>query len=127
MRPIFATIDLNALRYNLAVARKHLGLATQLQAVVKANAYGHGLARVRPALDEADGLAVIELEKALELRTDLGWRKEIAVLEGFYDFDEIAQFQSHGISAMIHTREQIEMLERVSSGAPIKEIGRAHV
>ena len=79
-----------------------------------------GLARVRPALDAADGLAVIELEKALELRTQLAWNKEIAVLEGFYAFDEIAQFQAHAISAVVHTAEQIDMLARAEPGARIK-------
>jgi alanine racemase len=120
MRPISATIDLNALRHNLNVARTQIGPQVKLHAVVKADAYGHGLARVRPALDVADGLAVIELEKALELRTELAWIKEIVVLEGFYAFEEIALFQAHSVSAVVHTVEQIEMLERVRGGKQIK-------
>jgi alanine racemase len=120
MRPITATIDLSALRHNITVARSRIGPNVKLHAVVKADAYGHGLARVRPALDGADGLAVIELEKALELRTALAWKKEITVLEGFYAFDEIALFQQHAVSAMIHAIEQVHMLESVRSGPKIK-------
>jgi alanine racemase len=120
MRPISATIDLSALRHNLAVARSHIGPRVKLHAVVKADAYGHGLARVRPALDAADGLAVIELEKALLLRTELAWTKEIAVLEGFYAFEEIALFQAHAVSAVVHTIEQVVMLESAHAGAKIK-------
>ncbi len=122
MRPITATIDLNALAHNLGLARSHLGPKVKLHAVVKANAYGHGLARVRPALDAADGLAVIELEKALELRTALGWHKEIVVLEGFYAYDEIALFQAHQLCPVIHTMEQIEMLERAPPAPRLKVV-----
>jgi alanine racemase len=120
MRPISATIHLPALAHNLAVARKHVGAGVKLHAVVKANAYGHGLTRVFPALGEADGLAVIELENAMLLRQSLGWQKELMVLEGFYAFNEIAQFQAHRISAVVHTSEQIDMLERAPAGQPIK-------
>ena len=60
-RPILAQINLAALRKNLRVAREK-SAGAQLLAVVKANAYGHGLARVLPALKDADGLALVELD-----------------------------------------------------------------
>jgi alanine racemase len=120
MRPLSATIHLRALAHNLAIARKHVGMGVALHAVVKANAYGHGLTRVYPALGGADGLAVIELENAIFLRETLGWKKELMVLEGFYAFDEIAHFQAQRINAVVHTIEQIEMLERAPEGEPLK-------
>ncbi|HXX82860.1 MAG TPA: alanine racemase, partial [Casimicrobiaceae bacterium] len=65
-RPILAQINLAALRANLGIARQRARQA-QLLAVVKANAYGHGLLRVLPALADADGLALLELDAAILL------------------------------------------------------------
>ena len=67
MRPIRARIDSAALRHNLAAARRRAP-HSRIWAVVKANAYGHGLARTARALSGADGLALIELDAALQLR-----------------------------------------------------------
>src|SRR5439155_1519283 len=66
-RPLIAQVNLSALRANLAKARERAPGA-QVLAVVKANAYGHGLRRVLPALGEADGLALVEIEAAITLR-----------------------------------------------------------
>jgi len=66
-RPIVATVDLAAIAANVAQVRRYAPGA-EVMAVVKANAYGHGLLRVLPALADADGLALIELDAALALR-----------------------------------------------------------
>lgn len=58
-------------------------LGSRLWAVVKANAYGHGLARVWNALSAADGFAMLNLEEAILLR-ELGWKGPILMLEGFF-------------------------------------------
>ena len=63
-RPLYAQLSLPALRANLARVRE-LAPGTQLLAVVKANAYGHGLMRLLPGLADADGLALIELDAAI--------------------------------------------------------------
>ena len=63
----YAQINLAALRSNLAQVREYAP-GTQVLAVVKANAYGHGLMRVLPALDDADGLALSSSDAAYELR-----------------------------------------------------------
>ncbi len=120
MRPISASISLRAFRHNLARARQAAGAGVLVQAVVKANAYGHGLARIYPALDGADGLAVIELENAVLLREQLGWQREITVLEGFYTPAELDVFAAHRISAVLHCEEQIAMLEATTLAQPIK-------
>lgn len=62
-RPILATIDLGAMRHNLARARE-AARGRFLWAVVKANAYGHGLARALRAFADADGLALLDLDEA---------------------------------------------------------------
>ena len=72
MRPLTATIDLAALRHNLEVVRRYAPRA-RVMAVVKANAYGHGLERACAALTTADGFAVLGLNEALALRA-LGWK-----------------------------------------------------
>ena len=71
-RPLHAFIHPQALQHNLSRLRLAAGDA-RLWAVVKANAYGHGLARAYEALRAADGFALLDLNEAQTLR-DLGWR-----------------------------------------------------
>ena len=81
-RPIKAIIDLKALRHNLSLAKNHAGNA-KVFAVVKADAYGHGLDRVLPGLTSADGFAVLEFDSAIRIR-DAGIDKPVLLLEGFF-------------------------------------------
>ncbi|MEO8136365.1 MAG: alanine racemase [Betaproteobacteria bacterium] len=107
-RPVKAVVDLGALAHNLALARQ-LSTPARLFAVVKANAYGHGLSRVLPALSAADGLALVELESAVYLRA-LGWRKPILLLEGFFDGSELSLMAQHGLSTVVHHEAQVQAL-----------------
>jgi alanine racemase len=107
-RPIRAVLNLAALAHNLARARA-LAAPGRVYAVVKANAYGHGLSRVLPALAAADGLALIELEAAIYLRA-LGWRKPILLLEGFFDARELDAVTEHGFAIVVHHDAQVEAL-----------------
>ena len=66
-RPILATIKTSALAHNLGVARK-CAPQSKVWAVVKANAYGHGLVAAARALHEADGYAMLDFEEAIRLR-----------------------------------------------------------
>ena len=72
---------------NYAVARRHAPRSRVL-AVVKANAYGHGLARVARALPQADGFATLEIDGAVRLR-ESGFAREILLLEGFFERAEL--------------------------------------
>jgi len=110
MRPIRVRIDSAALRHNLDAARRRAP-RSRICAVVKANAYGHGLSRAVRALAAADGLALIELEAALELRR-LGERRPIMLLQGFFSPDELEPIATHGLTAVVHDAEQLAMLER---------------
>lgn len=108
-RPIRASIDLDALRHNYGVAREHAGKAS-VWAVVKANAYGHGLLRVARALvDAADGFALIELGGAIALR-EAGITQPILLLEGFYDADELPLFAQHRLTPVVHSLHQVKLL-----------------
>ena len=109
MRPLTATIDLSALRHNLAVARSHAPRSSVF-AVIKANAYGHGLLRAARAFSEAEGYALVELEAAVRLR-EAGYAQRIALLEGYFEPSEIAVFAEHRLTAVVHSAEQLAMLE----------------
>jgi alanine racemase len=117
MRPISATIHLSALRHNLAVAKRHAPGAKAF-AVIKANAYGHGLARALPAFESADGIALLELDAAIGLR-ETGERRRIALLEGFFDPKELLRFVEHRLTAVVHSREQLEMLKGLAAGSDL--------
>jgi alanine racemase len=110
-RPIRAVFDLAAFRENLAVARARAPHARTL-AVVKANAYGHGLARAVRALEAADGYALLDLDDAVSLR-EAGVTKPILLLEGVFEADDLQVVGEHGLSIVVHDDEQIGLLEAV--------------
>ncbi len=116
-RPIEATIDLQALRDNVAVARRHAGGANVF-AVVKADAYGHGLERVLPALEAAEGFAVVELDAAIRIRAAAA-RKPILLLEGFFDERELVAISGHRLSTVVHEHSQLDMLLSASLPQPV--------
>ncbi|HJU21702.1 MAG TPA: alanine racemase, partial [Casimicrobiaceae bacterium] len=87
-------------------------------AVVKADAYGHGLMRVLPALADADGIALIELDTAVRLR-ERGERRPILLLEGFFEASELETFAAQSLASVVHCVEQVEMLERATLSHPL--------
>ncbi|SNR83544.1 alanine racemase [Methylobacillus rhizosphaerae] len=109
MRAITATLNLTALRHNLQLVRQ-LAPATRIMAVVKADAYGHGLLRSVPGLEEADGFAVLRLSEALTLR-EAGYSQVLLLLEGVFCADELHAAAEHGISIVVHNESQLAMLE----------------
>jgi len=117
IRPTFATINLGALRHNLEVARRHAS-GSKTFAVVKANAYGHGLMRAAPALAAAEGFALLDLEEAIRLRA-AGYRQRILLLEGFFSPSEFALFAEHRLCAVVHNREQLRMLRQLPKDAAL--------
>jgi alanine racemase len=117
MRPIRAEVSLSALRHNYLYAK---GCAPQSKAfaVVKANAYGHGLDRVAHALPDADGFATLELDSAIRLR-ELGIEQPILMLEGFFEPDELRIFADYGLSTSVHAEEQIDQLAMTPLDQPL--------
>lgn len=112
-RPISAIIHLESIANNLAVARA-AAPSSRVWAVVKADAYGHGIARILPALAKADGIALLDLQEAALVR-DLGWKKPILMLEGFFELVDIVMLAALGLSTAVHSEEQLRMLELGSS------------
>ena len=114
-RPIEARIDLAALRHNYLLARQHATVAAgaaKVWAVVKANAYGHGLLRAAAALgDIADGFALLDLEEAVTLR-EAGICQPILLLEGFFEAADLVACAEHDLTVVIHCLEQLQMLRQ---------------
>jgi alanine racemase len=84
-------------------------------AVVKANAYGHGLVTVAENLSEADAFAVARIPEAIQLRA-AGVSKPIVLLEGVFTDDDLNAAIENNFEVVMHCPEQIEMLERCTSG-----------
>jgi len=118
MRPIQAQISLGAMAHNLRVARTHAGTAGVF-AVVKANAYGHGLSRARRALAAADGFAVLTLEEAANLR-QMGIEKPILLLEGIFGADEIAACAELDLWPVLHHTVQLNWLQQQPPARPVQ-------
>jgi alanine racemase len=117
-RPLFAQVNLTALAANVALARQRAPGA-QLLAVVKADAYGHGLLRVLPALDEADGLALLELDMAVALR-EHHYTRRILLIEGFFDERELPEIAQRRLAIVVHHDAQVQMLENAALTRPLE-------
>jgi alanine racemase len=116
-RPITAWIHADAVRHNLTIVKQRAPQA-KAWAVVKANAYGHGIERIYPALAEADGIALLDLDEAVRVR-ELGWRKPILLLEGLFKLEDAELAGAHGLTAAIHCNEQLELLSAAKLNRPI--------
>ncbi len=115
-RPILATIHSAALQHNLARARQAAPDAL-VWAVVKANAYGHGIERAFDALRAADGFALLDLAEAERVRA-LGWRGPILLLEGVFEPRDLELCSRLGLWHAVHCDEQIDWLAAHKTQAP---------
>lgn len=104
-RPVWAEIDLDALRGNIREIRRITNSRAQVMAVVKADAYGHGAGQVsRAALQSgAAWLGVSLLQEALELRRQ-GIEAPVLIF-GFTPDEDAEEVVSNGISQTVFTRE----------------------
>jgi alanine racemase len=105
-----ATIDTAALTANLAAARRSSGDA-RVMAVIKANAYGHGIVTTARALQEADAFGVARMEEAAAIR-DAGIRGRIVLLEGVFHREQVPLAARADAELVVHATEQIEILEQ---------------
>lgn len=117
MKAATAVIDCRALRHNLQRVR-HMAPQSRVVAVVKANAYGHGLLEAAQALQDADCYGVARLSEALTLRAG-GIIKPILLLEGFFSADELPLVAARGLETAVHSREQLQALEQATLDKPL--------
>ncbi|MGA9828362.1 MAG: alanine racemase [Rhodanobacteraceae bacterium] len=118
MRSATATIHLGALRANLRRVREFASHA-KVMAVVKADAYGHGLERVARALDQADAFGVADIADGQRLRA-AGIAQRIVVLSGLDDAGDLAELRRLQLEAVIHHDAQLEWLAADHTASPIK-------
>jgi len=104
-------VDLSALNENLDIVRRHAPGCTVL-AVVKANAYGHGIERVVKALDDVEGFAVATLEEAVRVRSESP-EQRVVLLEGIISAQDLALVEKLNLDLVVHSYFQIEMLEKL--------------
>lgn len=117
-RGTFAEIDLSALTHNFLCARKKISqFNCRALAVVKSNAYGHGVEHAVTALSEADGFAVAFMEEALALRKRTS--KPILSMEGFFSTSELEAASEHNIDVVLHAPWQQELLREKTLPRPI--------
>jgi alanine racemase len=111
-RLIRAVIEPRALRHNLSTIRERARRA-RVMAVVKANAYGHGLVPTALSLPGADAFAVARLEEGLALRA-AGITAPIVLLEGVFSAEQLLEAARHGFDLVVHDALQVELLEEMS-------------
>ncbi|MBV6274160.1 alanine racemase [Alcaligenaceae bacterium CGII-47] len=116
-RPILAAISVAALSHNLntvgQLLEQDVSIGIQrpsIWAVIKADAYGHGIDRALSGFALADGLAMLDLNEAVHCR-EAGWSGPLLLLEGFFEPEDIRVLDQYRISIVIHTNEQLDMLE----------------
>ncbi|MDR5904388.1 alanine racemase [Franzmannia qiaohouensis] len=117
-RPLIADIDLDALRHNYCLARD-LAPHSRAIAVLKADAYGHGLVPCAKALAElAPALAVASIEEAEALRA-AGIETPIMLLEGFFEAAELERIEALGLWSAVHSAWQVDALLAYRPARPL--------
>lgn len=106
----YSILNSKAVIHNLQKVREYAPNA-KIMAVVKANAYGHGVLRIAHALvDQVDGFAVARVDEGIRLRIS-GIKKRIKVLEGFTCEEELEQLLAHKLDAVVHSFTQLAIFE----------------
>ena len=108
-----AIINLSSCRHNLSVAKK-TAAKSRCIAVIKANAYGHGMVKIAQALNDTDAFAVARISEAIELR-EAGISIPIILLEGFSSKNELELIVKYKFDSVIHSEEQLKLLENFES------------
>lgn len=116
-RPAKVVINLSALRHNFSRIRT-LAPDSRVMAIVKADAYGHGLVRIAQSLEQADAFGVACLDEARELR-QAKIQQRIILLEGPYSGEELTKISQLGLDMVVHDLSQLEMLEQNQLNKPV--------
>ena len=112
-----ARIDLAALQHNLQQVRRYAP-ASKIMAVIKADAYGHGVIEVAKALQQSDGFAVARLSEAIRLR-EQGLTLPITIFEGVSSREEWQLVATHALTPVIHQQCHLDNLLEADLSQPI--------
>ncbi|MCC3703626.1 catabolic alanine racemase DadX [Rouxiella badensis] len=116
-RPISATLSMSALDNNLQVVRRHAP-HSKVWSVVKANAYGHGIARIWQSLQSTDGFALLDFNEAVLLR-EAGWQGPILLLEGFFNPGDLKEIDRYRLTTSVHSHWQLAALSTFEASKPV--------
>ena len=116
-RPTTITIDLSALRHNMQQIRR-MAPHSSILAMVKSNAYGHGLERIALALSDVDALGVACIEEGMILRR-AGITRPIVLMEGLFNASELPKAAEENFTLVIHHESQVAMLEKNKNSSPL--------
>jgi alanine racemase len=111
-------INLDALRHNLQRV-KYYAPDSRVIAMIKSNAYGHGLLPCAKALRDADAFGVARFDSAISLR-GANVKQPIILMPGFFSKDDLMLLSVHQCDAVLHNVEQLELLEKTNLMAPIR-------
>jgi len=118
IRTATAVINLHALAHNYQVI-KNYAPNSKVLAVLKANAYGHGLELIAQALPQADAFGVARLNEAIALRKS-GITQPIVLLEGFFSADELDLLSEYNLETIVHNQEQLQAITQATINTPVK-------
>ncbi len=113
-----ALIDLSALRHNLEVIRR-LCPDSRIMAMVKADAYGHGVVPAARALVSSDGFAVARLKEALELR-EAGFSQRLLLLGTVLDATELGLCSAAAIDVTVHDAGSLIAIAAAAAERPLR-------
>jgi len=108
-----ATLYSDALRHNLAAVRR-FAPDSRVLAVVKANAYGHGIVESAKTLADADAFGVARIGEGLALRA-AGIEQRIVLLEGVFTSEELQQAAHAQFEIVVHSFDQVARLEQANA------------
>jgi alanine racemase len=108
-RPAQITINISALRHNITQVRR-MAPSAKILAMVKSNAYGHGIERIAKALTEVEAFGVASAEEGMLLRS-AGIHQPIFLMEGLFHANELPQAIAQDFTLIVHHLHQVEMLE----------------
>jgi len=112
-----ACINIQALQHNLQQVRQYAP-DKKVLAVIKANAYGHGLGTVAMALSSVDAFAVGTMEEAEQLRA-ITSDHDIVVLQGISQAQDIHRCINNNLQIVVHSEYQIALIEAATEDRPI--------
>jgi len=116
-RPIQVTIDKDAFKHNIARV-KAMTPRTKVMAVIKADAYGHGMEVAARMLEDADEFAVVSIDDVLRLR-EAGIKKKLHLLSGVFNVEQLMMMSMQNVQPVIYDWEQLRMLEQLAPQAQL--------
>ena len=110
-RPTWAEVSLSQLAENYRIIREHVGPERAIMAIVKADAYGHGLSEVARTLAQAgvDWFGVASADEGVELR-QMGITQPILLLTGFWEGEQSA-LTDYDLVPAIYSEDQLATIE----------------